>query len=187
MMDSFEALKIISQHRGDAIVITTMTSQFEWPQISTRPELDMSPGTMGMASSLGLGLAIARPERKVIVLDGDGSLLMNLGSLVTIANLSPSNYIHFVFQNGVYRTTGGQPIPLAGKIDFGALARGAVFTNVHTFKSLSALEGNLGTIMKKKGPAFICLEVPALTERPPFKLVKTGDIIDRFKAALRSS
>ena len=117
MIDSLEAQKIISQHRGDAVIVATMTANFEWSQVSTNPDLDlMLSGAMGKASSLGLGVALARPDKKVIVLDADGSLLMNLGSLVTIANMSPANLIHFVFENSVYRTTGGQLIPGAGKI-----------------------------------------------------------------------
>ena len=111
MIDSFEAQKIISQHRNNAIVVNTFTTSREWAQVSTNPDLALSGGkAMGKASSLGLGLALAQAGRKVIVLDGDGSLLMNLGSLVTIANMAPSNLIHFVFENSVYRTTGGQPL-----------------------------------------------------------------------------
>ena len=112
MMETFAALQVISQHRGNAIVVATMTANFEWPQVSTNPGLDlMFSGAMGKASSMGLGLALARPDKKVIVLDGDGSILMNLGSLVTIANMAPPNLIHFVFENTVYCTTGVQSCP----------------------------------------------------------------------------
>ena len=69
---------------------------------------------MGKASSIGLGIALARPDKKVLVIDGDGSLLMNLGSLVTVANMSPKNLVHFVYQNGTYGVSGGQPIPGSG-------------------------------------------------------------------------
>ncbi len=126
MIDSFEAQRVISQHRNNAIVVTTMTTMFEWPQVSTNQDLDLPISeVMGKASSLGLGLALAQPNKRVIVLDGDGSLLMNLGSLVTIANMAPPNLIHFVFENSVYRITGGQPIPNAGKFSFMGLAREA--------------------------------------------------------------
>ena len=66
---------------------------------------------MGLASSHGLGLALAQPSRRVIVLDGDGSLLMNLGTLVTIGKVAPQNLCHLVFQNGTYEANGGHPIP----------------------------------------------------------------------------
>ncbi len=186
MMESFEALKVISQHRGSAIIVATMTANFEWPQVSTNPCLDlMFSGAMGKASSVGLGLALAQPDRKVIVLDGDGSLLMNLGSLVTIANMAPPNLVHFVFENGVYRSTGGQPIPNAGKFSFMGLAQEAGYTNVHEFEELVSLENNIETVLNQIGPTFVCLKVPPATERPPFPFTGTASIISRFRAALK--
>ena len=188
MMESFEALKIISRYRGNIIIIATMTANHEWPQVSTNPDLDlMFTGAMGKASSMGLGLALARPDRKVIVLDGDGSLLMNLGGLVTIANMAPPNLIHFLFENRVYRETGGQPIPNAGKFSFAALARDAGYANVHEFEELENLENNMEIIVSQAGPTFICLKVPPATERPPFPLTTTSSIISRFRTALQHS
>ena len=138
MIDGLEAQNVISRYRGDAVVVTTMSTNFEWPQVSTNPDLDlMFSGAMGKASSVGLGVALARPDKKVIVLDGDGSLLMNLGSLVTIANMAPPNPVHFVFENEVYRTTGGQLIPGAVKSSFTGLAAAVVIlvcTSLRTWK-----------------------------------------------------
>jgi sulfopyruvate decarboxylase subunit beta len=186
LIDSFKAQQVISQHRNNAIVIATMTANFEWPQVSDNPELDLVfSGAMGKASSLGLGLALAQPGKKVIVLDGDGSLLMNLGSLITIANMAPTNLIHFVFVNEVYRTTGGQPIPHANKVNFAALAQATGYTNVYNFELLEELQNNIETIMCQPGPTFICLIVPPATERPPFPLTRTSDIIDRFRTAIQ--
>lgn len=188
MMESFETIEVISQHRGNTIVVATMTANFEWPQVSTNPDLDMMfSGAMGKASSMGLGLALALPDKKVIVLDGDGSILMNLGSLVTIANMAPPNLIHFVFENTVYRTTGGQSIPAAGKFSFVALARDAGYVNVHEFEELESLENNIETVLNQPGPTFVCLKVPPATKRPPYPLVRTADIISRFRMALQRS
>ena len=188
MIDSFEAQKVISRHRGNAIVVATMTTQWEWPQVSTNPDLDfLFSGSMGKASSLGLGLALARPDKKVIVLDGDGSLLMNLGSLVTIANIAPPNLIHFVFENEVYRTSGGQPIPGTGKISFTGLAAAAGYANVHEFRALESLESNLEVVMNQAGPTLVCLKLVPATKRSHFPLVKTVDIISRFREALQCS
>lgn len=193
MMDSFEAQKVISRHRSNAIVVPTMTANFEWPQVSTNVDLDFSfIGAMGKASSVGLGLALARPDKKVIVLDGDGSLLMNLGSLVTIANMAPRNLVHFVFENSVYRITGGQPTPGTGKIDFVGLARAAGYPNVHEFEELDSLENSIETVLNQAGPTFVCLKMPPATERPPFPLtwfplMRTTDVVSRFRAALQRS
>ena len=188
MMESFEAVKVISQHRGNAIVVPTMNANREWHPVSTNPDLDLAQtGAMGKASSLGLGLALAQPDRKVFVLDGDGSLLMNLGSLVTIANMAPPNLVHFLFVNSVYHTTGGQPIPNAGKISFAGLARDAGYANVHEFKDIESLENNIETTISQAGPTFICLKVLSAAEPSPFPFVKTSDTIPRFRAALQRS
>jgi len=163
-----------------------MTANFEWPQVSSKAELDLLfSGAMGKASSLGLGLALAQPGRKVIVLDGDGSLLMNLGSLITIANMAPANLIHFLFINQVYRTTGGQPVPHANKVDFVALATAAGYASAYLFKTIEELQDNIKSILAETGPTFVCLEVPPATSRPPFPLTRTTDIIDRFRAAIQ--
>jgi len=165
-----------------------MTANFEWPQLSTNPGLDlMFSGAMGKASSVGLGLALAQPDKKIIVLDGDGSLLMNLGSLVTIANMAPPNLIHFVFENEVYRTSGGQPIPCIGKINFIGFAKAAGYANVHKFEDVGSLESNLETVMNEVGPTFVCLKVASANGRPPFPLTRTSSVISRFRAALRDT
>ncbi len=188
MIESFEAQKVISQHRNRAIVVTTMTASCEWPQVSTNPDLDLPMGeAMGKTSSVGLGLALAQPAKKVIVLDGDGSLLMNLGSLVTIANMAPPNLVHFVFENGIYRTTGGQPIPGTGKFSFVGLAKEAGYANVHEFEDLDSLRNNIETVLSQIGPTFVCLKVPPATERPPFPFPETIDIIPRFRVAVQRS
>ena len=186
MIDSFEAQKVISQCRGDAVIVATMSTNFEWSQLSTNPNLDlMLSGAMGKASSLGLGVALARPDKKIIVLDGDGSLLMNLGSLVTIANMAPVNLIHFVFENSVYRTTGGQLIPGAGKISFTGLAKSAGYAQVHEFDDLKSLENNLEAILNETGPAFVCLKITPAYERSPFPLTTTRKVVSRFREALK--
>ena len=92
MIPAFEAIKAINDVRGEAIVVGTMTPNRYWELVTERPELDLPVfGAMGKASSLGLGVALAQPDRTVLVLDGDGALLMNLGTLVTIAGQQPPN------------------------------------------------------------------------------------------------
>ncbi|MBI4297538.1 MAG: thiamine pyrophosphate-binding protein [Chloroflexi bacterium] len=185
MMDSMDALWAISRHRGDAIVVTTMTANAEWPQVTKNPAYDLPlSGAMGKASSLGLGLSLARPERRVLVLDGDGSLLMNLGSLVTIAHVAPPNLYHFVFQNNVYRVSGGQPVPGAGKFSFVALALAAGYAAAYDFQELEPLEMSLPQVLERPGPALICLQVPSLRERAPYPITPTSAMLSRFREAL---
>jgi len=189
VMESFEALKVISRHRGRAIVVAATTAGREWGQISTNPDLDLPwIVSMGKASSVGLGLALARPETKVMVFDGDGSLVMNLGTMLTIVNMAPPNLTHFIFENRIYRTTGGQPVPNAGRFSFAALARDAGYAHVYELEELKDLENTMETIMSQGGPTFVCLKVPSITERTPFRyppLGQTSEIISRLNAALR--
>ena len=130
MIDNQEAVKLIDAHRGDAVIVATMNAnnvRFGLPSVSTQENLDMPlSGAMGKASNFGLGLALAQPERKVMVLDGDGSLLMNLGAMVTLANQTPENLCHVLFDNGVYAVTGGQPVPGSGRADWEGMAKSAV-------------------------------------------------------------
>src|SRR5258707_6114992 len=108
MMKRDECLKVLARHVTDAdIVLPVYSAAFDWIDIRPHPLNYVSHGAMGLASSHALGLALGRPDRRIIVLDGDGSLLMNLGSLVTIAAAAPPNLYHFVCQNGTYEANGG--------------------------------------------------------------------------------
>jgi phosphonopyruvate decarboxylase len=114
---------------------------------------------MGLASSHALGLALGRPDKRVIVLDGDGSLLMNIGTLVTAAEAAPKNFFHFVCENGSYEANGGHPIPGRGKVSFAGLARSAGYNSVYEFADLKIFEQQVGTILAEPGPVFVDLEI----------------------------
>ena len=171
MIKNIDAVRILDENRGDAVIVTTMNAGnrgFGMPSVTTHEELDLPvTGAMGKASSLGLGLALARPERKVMVLDGDGSLLMNLGTLATISNKAPENLYHFVFENGVYAVTGGQPIPGEGKINFQGLAREAGYAAAYQFDDTEELASNIGSVLQQKGPVLVNLKVQPEIENTP--------------------
>ena len=106
-MERQEAIDILAEGRNGAISVATMQSVFPWQEAGQSDTLHVDAAQcMGSAASLGLGLALAAPDRKVMVLDGDGSLLMQLGSLVTIVAAGTSNLYHFVFANGFHQSTG---------------------------------------------------------------------------------
>ena len=178
MIPSIEAVKAIHAHRQQSIVVATMTAREEWDAVSQDRSLDFPlVGCMGKASSFGLGLALAQPLRKVIVIDGDGSLLMNLGSLATVATKSPLNYYHFVFEDGVYTTTGGQPVPAQNKVSFATMAKAAGYAAAYEFDNLEELVTELGRILQQQGPALVCLkvrhgEIPESTPRTIQQAVK---------------
>lgn len=185
MIDAFEAVKAINSQRGDAVVVTTMTPREYWAQVSDMPELDLPiVGAMGKASSVALGLALSKPDIRVFVLDGDGGLLMNLGSLVTIAGQQPYNLVHFAFEDGVYNTTGGQPVPGAGTFDLADIARGAGFAGSYQFDNLEDLVSELPGIMEQRGPTFVSLKVAHIQPPPDAPLPSTGDAMRRVMDAL---
>ena len=118
------ALAAVADFAQESVVITTMASVGDWPAEADSPFVfHYMPSSMGQGPSLGLGLALARPDRRTIVLNGDGCMLMNLGSLVTIGHLGPRNLLLIVLDNGIYEVTGGQPHAGSGTVDYVGLAR----------------------------------------------------------------
>jgi sulfopyruvate decarboxylase subunit beta len=110
---------------------------------------------------MALGLALALPHRKVVAFDGDGSLLLNLGSLATMANQHPTNLIHIVFDNECYESSRGAPTATAGQADLAAIARGAGFANVMTAKTLSEFEEGFLRALQSNDLYFILTKVEA--------------------------
>jgi thiamine pyrophosphate-dependent acetolactate synthase large subunit-like protein len=159
MLTHREALEVLARHRTRQIVITTMSAADIWPELSDTPlDFQFLPSAMGHASSLGLGLALAQTERGVIVVNGDGSMLMNLGNLVTLAATAANLHL-LIMDNGLYEVTGGQATAGAGRIDFALLARGAGVERVYAFDSLPAWEAGAAAALAAPGPAVICLKV----------------------------
>jgi thiamine pyrophosphate-dependent acetolactate synthase large subunit-like protein len=161
-MSQRDALEVVHRQRGERVVITTMTASGIWPQFSDSP-LDFTyvPSAMGHGPSLGLGLAMAQPNRGVIVLNGDGCALMSLGNLVTIAQY-PANLYVIVLDNGQYEVTGGQPHAGGRKVDYAAIARGAGIRRTYTFDTLAAWQAGAGEALSGPGPVLIHLKIEAL-------------------------
>jgi len=153
---AFEALAAV---RNDAIVVAAFSSAFEWERISPHPRNLPATGSMGQASSHALGLALGLPRQTVIVIDGDGSLLMNLGSLVTIATVGPRNLIHFVADNGTYEANGSHPTPGQNVVDFAGIAKSAGYRHAFTFSDLATFAAELPSLMRLEGPTFATLKL----------------------------
>ncbi|MGH7060698.1 MAG: thiamine pyrophosphate-dependent enzyme, partial [Stellaceae bacterium] len=119
MMHTADMLKAIAPFRGDAIVVPGRGGRF-WVDLTGHPNRDLPVGdpAMGGHAGFALGLALARPEKKVILFDTEGDILMSLGILVTIAEQQPANFYHFLIDNECYATTGGQPVPNAKNIAY---------------------------------------------------------------------
>jgi thiamine pyrophosphate-dependent acetolactate synthase large subunit-like protein len=140
-------------------------------------------GSMGLASSIGLGLAMAQPDRRVVVLDGDGSLLMNLGSLATMGWVKATNLVLIVLDNALYGTTGGQDTATAHGADLEAAARAMGISATATVKTLAELDRAIARTRAEAGPWVIVAKVEesAPTMKPPQDCVF---IKQRFMAAL---
>jgi phosphonopyruvate decarboxylase len=165
-MSPEQVLRLIAAERGKAICIPTMTTAPAWRAIAPDDLSVACVGFMGGASALGLGLALARPDRRVLVFDGDGSLLMQLGSLATIAGAQARNLVHFVFKNGVYHTSGAQEIPGGLTVDFVIMAKGAGYRDAFALHELNELKSRLPRILTGEGPVLVELHTTLAAETP---------------------
>ncbi len=170
MFNKEECLKVIAKHRTDEVVIATMGVTVPWGLISEHPLDYASVGSaMGHAADFGLGIALARPDKKVLVLNGDGSMLMCLGTLATVTALNKPahNYYLFVCENGSYEVTGNQPIPGGQNFSFTTIARGAGFEKFYEFDAPDSLDALLPSILAEAGPTLINLKLALANEPPP--------------------
>jgi sulfopyruvate decarboxylase subunit beta len=187
MMKRDECFRALARHVTDEVVVATYSSAVDWLALGERALNYFSVGAMGLDCSHALGLALGEPQRRVICLQGDGSLLMNLGSLVTIAAAAPKNFVHFVVQNGTYEANGSHPIPNT-QVDFAAMARGAGYAHVHEFSELANFEQQAGHVLNEAGPVFATLHVER-AQPLTYDYAKLYDPARRagLKAALRKS
>jgi sulfopyruvate decarboxylase subunit beta len=185
MMKRDECFGVLASHCPGDIVVAVYSSAFDWVRIRPHALNYFAVGAMGLASSHGLGLALGQPGRKVIVLDGDGSLLMSLGSLVTVAAAAPRNFYHFVCENGTYEANGSHPIPARGKVDFSGLARAAGYSSVHQFDELGSFERDIAGVLAEPGPVFVDLKlVPGKPAPADYDSLYAASRRDAFRRAL---
>jgi sulfopyruvate decarboxylase subunit beta len=188
VIDLHDALSVVRRvRRGEDVVVTTMAAARAWMELGTHPlDLVFVPSSMSQATSFGLGLALAQPARRVIVFNGDGSMLMNLGSLVTIAAQAPPNLVVILLDNGVYEVTGAQPVP--GRVDFMAMARASGFSNTHHYKTLGEWTANVERVLSGRGPVFALLDIqPVVGRAGPKSPGPAASRAKAFMAALGAS
>ncbi len=181
-MRRIEAIEAIYPRLADCLVVTIMgATAAELYSLGHRPNFFYLQHAMGLASSLGLGLALSLPDRKVVVFDGDGSLLMNLGSLSTLARYRPPNLVHIVFDNESLLSVGGFPTATATGTDLEGIARAAgvpctaTTRTVDEFRdrAVAAIDGHeLTTLVAKVeavGPSSFFMDLPLLENRFQFR------------------
>ncbi len=164
-MDALRALH--AARRADDVIITSMGAARDWMVLGAGPlDLPLVPSSMGTAPAIGLGIALAQPTRRVIVVNGDGAMLMHLGSLVTITAAAPANLILILADNGVYEVTGAQPTPGSAVaradgtgVDFIGMATAAGFRSVHRWSNGAGWARHIEHVLNAAGPTFVLLDV----------------------------
>lgn len=199
-MTRIDALRAIYPHLADRVVVTIMGAvAAELQSIGHRANFFYLQHAMGLASSIGLGIALTRPDRQVIVLDGDGSVLMNLGGLSTLARYRPRNLIHVVFDNESLLSVGGFPTATSTGTDLAGVAAAAGVPRTITVRTLETFTGafadalearDLTTIVAKvdaSGPAQFVTDLALLENRFQFQRYLTGREAGKGGAAAESA
>jgi len=168
MMRIAEALEAFRAYREAAIVVPGRGGRY-WVEQTDRPELDVPLGdpAMGGHAGFALGLALARPERKLVLFDSEGDILMSLGMLATIAEQAPANFYHFLLDNECYATTGGQPVPNAKNLAYDRMALAAGYPRAHAFDEIADFARELPAILQRSGPVLVWLKVYPEVENAP--------------------
>lgn len=183
-MNRLDATRRLVAAIGDAPIVASLGHPaYDLFAVEDRPANFYTWGSMGLASSIGLGLALVRPELRVFVVDGDGSLLMNLGSLATIGWGKPANLVLIVWDNALYGTTGGQETATAHGADLEGAAKAMGAAVTVTVRSDHEFDAAISRSQTEPGPHVIVAKVAesAPTVKPPLDCVY---IKQRFMAAI---
>ena len=167
MMHTGDLLKLFAAYRGDAIVISGRGGRHWINHSDTALDIPLGDPAMGGHAGFGLGLALAQPGKKVVLFDSEGDILMSMGQLPTIAEQAPANFYHFVLDNEVYATTGGQPVPNAKSIDYAGIARSSGYQRAMNFAELDMVSAALPGILAAPGPVFVACKVFPEVENTP--------------------
>jgi thiamine pyrophosphate-dependent acetolactate synthase large subunit-like protein len=194
MLTKAQFLEPLAALRTDQAVVATMGVVRPWGRISSS-DLDFASAdsAMGHAADLALGVAMAQPDRRVICLNGDGSMLMSLGTMATIVESRVKNLVLFVVVNGTYEITGNQRTPGSGTIDFAAMATATGFPRVYRFENGDEYQVTLAEVLSGEGPVFVSVDMEPGTEGPisrseaedtEYLKVSLADSARRFQKAL---
>lgn len=183
-LDRREAVSTILEARGDTLIVTGLGSTTYDAGTADHPNTFYLWGAMGAAAMTGLGLALAQPDRRVVVLTGDGESLMGFGAFATIGTQGPGNLAFVVIDNEHYSETGMQRTHTSRGVDLAAVATACGFASAQSVSDIAALEAALPTIFEAPGPVFV--DVKVSTQRYPMS-IKMRDgvhIKNRFRENL---
>ena len=183
-LDRREVVRRILEKRGDALVVTGLGSSCYDAGVYDHPNTFYLWGAMGAAAMIGLGLALAQPKRKVVVLTGDGEMLMGLGSLATIGAQRPDNLSIVVLDNELYAETGMQATHTARGVDLATMAKGAGFSVAEAVRSEDDLERAIDSIYGTSGAVFLDVKVSDKRYPMSIRLRDGAHIKNRFRESL---
>jgi sulfopyruvate decarboxylase subunit beta len=166
----------------ELVVVCNGFASREAYALRDRPENFYMIGSMGVAAAIGLGVALAQPKRKVVVFDGDGNVLMGMGTLATIGALKPRNLIHIVFDNEVYGSTGNQPT-IAQGVPLDQVAKSAGYRNVERVREFDDLVYEARSMLKQEGPSFLLVKVSELADDVGRVAIEPPGMTKRFRKA----
>ncbi len=188
MMTTREAIGLLAKRLKEELVVgTTGFTCRDLQSFGDRPGNFYMIGSMGLAASMGLGVALCKPRARVVVFDGDGAALMGLGSMPAIAALAPSNLIHVVFDNEVFASTGKQPT-YSCSVALDALASAAGYRQVARASSVAELEKEWERLKGGAGPAFLLVKCRPDSGAPAERIrLEPEAITDRFREAVHGA
>ncbi len=183
-MKRWEAVEIVAAKIDGALTVACngMLGRDLW-NTGDRPERFYMIGSMGLASAIGLGLAVTQPEKRVVVFDGDGNVLMNLGGLANIGVIGPENFYHFVFDNGRHASTGGQRT-IAGDVPLEQVAKVCGYERVFRADDIDAVARATDELLGGSGPAMLLMKVDPGNQREVGRVeVTPEDLATRMRVA----
>jgi thiamine pyrophosphate-dependent acetolactate synthase large subunit-like protein len=184
LLDRREVVKAIVDRRGDALMVTGLGSSSYDLGVHDHPNTFYLWVAMGAAAMVGLGLALAQPTRRVIVITGDGEMLMGLGSLATIGAHKPKNLSIVVLDNELYAETGMQPTHTARGVNIAAIAKGACFSVAETVYTGAELERNIVALYETRGTVLLDIKVSAKRYPMSIRMRDGAHIKNRFREHL---
>ena len=173
-------LELLTDH---PVIICNGFPSREAFKLADRPTNFYMIGSMGVTAAIGVGVALSKPGKKVVVFDGDGNVLMGMGTLATVGALKPKNFIHVVFDNEVYGSTGNQP-SFSRVVRLDQVAKAAGYVNVERAWEREDVVYEFKDMLEKDGPSFLLIKVNEFSESADRVLIEPADITQRFKKAL---
>jgi thiamine pyrophosphate-dependent acetolactate synthase large subunit-like protein len=183
-MDRRKVMAKILGQRGDTLIVTGLGSTTYDAGTADHPNTFYLWGGMGAAAMMGLGLALAQPQRRVLVLTGDGEMLMGLGALATIGAQAPGNIAIGVIDNEHYSETGMQPTHTHRGVDLAGIARSCSFKVSETVRTEAELDRQLPVLLKAAGPVFLDIKVSTQRYAMSSRLRDGAHIKNRFRENL---